>query len=233
MTATIAAPEMTETQTDPLYEPHTLTLSERLADAEQDVTDAEMERYFRSEAKRVQRLDDPEETRREKARLIAEACGRHPFPGEGPYYTAEQMDGELRLRERMCYAIPQTGPSALLDLYQVRQVPNLRVRDEFLRQYDEHTAAQEDLDPGERFDFTRDFAERIGEYRTAKASRHNGRRSAQRIRLGDATRVERLLGLEVTPTGEGRPPQLRLFLPAEMVARIADALDMTYQDAGV
>jgi hypothetical protein len=191
-----------------------LTRSEVLADIEAAEAAAHDDRYFGSEHKRIQRMKDPEAAQAARARVTAEACGNHPQTGE-PYYTPEDFIRELKLRADHGFSEPKLGQKTWRSLRAVEVVPNMALRDEYLRQ----------VERGETNAGT--IAARIGEFRA---------RGEEQI--GDASRVERVLGLEpvkgsMRPDGVRNPSSLRLLVPADMAARLADALGMTYQDAGV
>lgn len=194
--------------------PTTLTAEEVREDAAAEAASRRYARHVAAECERTRSLPTAD-FRAARAQLLSEACGEHPQTGE-PYYTPEAFIAEMDLRAEMGYSTPQVGVATILGLRRVDLVPNMRLRDEFRRLFTEGAVS------AQRVAFL------IGETRNGP----NGET------VGDGTRLERLLGLETTANGVDahgvpRPHNLRLFIPADMAARIADALGMSYQDAGV
>lgn len=185
------------------------TISEELADAEAQVATVENERWLYDEAKAVpRRTFDLDERRRMKAQLISQACGLDQH--DAPLYPASDVEAWLRLPETDGYAAPNIGASLIVKLSRVEVVPNARVRARYLELKAE--AASADPDDGSV------------QTPSAIASRLGMRNSE----------LERALGVVPNPPGSGDSlPTLRLFLPYEVAVRVADALGMTYHEAGL
>lgn len=188
---------------------------EELEDVEAAIESAETESYFRRETVRAARGRIPGEALDEtQARLVSEAFGEHPVTGER-YYAPEEVKRWLAHAAELGAARPSVGAHTLLKLYRREVVPNGLLRERFLELHELGKLTAVEL------------AKRLGYVR--KGSPASQRRSP----VGDATRVERDLGLATVPGSNGRPPSLRLFIPYDLAVRLADLLEVSYHDCGV
>lgn len=149
-------------------------------------------------------------------RLISEACGTIP-PTKEPRYPAVEVLGWFARAVAEGCEVPVVGGRNMARLFRVELVPNARFRERF-----EHLRDEEGLTPMA-------LGERVGMTRW-------GKRDGQRVRIGDATAVERALGItskgEVADDGtEYRT--MRLFLDYDLAVTFADALGLDYFAVGV
>lgn len=190
-------------------------VADDLLDAELAIESAETERYFKREVNRIRRAGLPKrEEEYAYARLISEAFGENPTTGHRYYTPLDVLEWFDRAAE-MEAAPPNHGPKTLVALYRRELIPNAIFRKRFLEL---HADSEEPLTAGE-------VGMRIGEVRARKDTRDKV--------VGDATRVERLLGLAITRHPRSRAHTLTAFLTYEKAVQLADALDLPYHDCGV
>jgi hypothetical protein len=141
--------------------------------------------------------------------LLADACGVDPTTGVLRYQPADVLGWIARAVDMGCER-PGLGPTTIERVHRLTLVPNVRLRQRY-----EQLVADEELT-------ARDLALHVG------ATREIGGDV-----VGDATRVERMLGVRTIPGSRGSRPFLRLFVSYDQAVRLATTLGVPYHLAGV
>ncbi len=178
-------------------------------DVEDAIADTEAERLMTEREREVEELCRGGLGDHERAEMVSYILGRDPFTSE-PYYTTEEVLGWMDRAVSMGGAgvFGQTFNVALLkDLLRVRRVPNAKFRERFV-----HLRETEGLTPGA-------LGEQMG------LTKMGG--------VGDATRVERRLGLKPETQRYGKHRTVPMFIPYDLAVRFADALKLEYVEVGV
>jgi hypothetical protein len=183
--------------------------SEEQYQAALDAEVAELRAEVEAIGFRPRKADEPEE--RAKLPLLAEVFAR-AMPSDPrtrePLFTAADVLGWVeRAIEHDC-TIPRLRAEEVEDVFRLRRIPNALLREEYLRQQEEH---EDDGLPTL-------IAHKIGAVSNGKP---------------DVTYVKRILGVEPQPGSKGYAPTFRFFVPYEQAVAIADALDLDYHELGV
>jgi hypothetical protein len=141
--------------------------------------------------------------------LLADACGIDPTTGVPRHQPADVLGWIARAVDMGCER-PGLGPTVIERVHRLMLVPNVRLRERY-----ESLVADEELT-------ARDLAMHIGATRAIGGGE-----------VGDATRVERMLGVRATPGSRGSRPFLRLFVSYEQAVRLATSLGVPYHSIGV
>lgn len=193
----------------------TIDLSWELHDAASDAAAQaaldEAAKALRRTAETVRRRhrNDPRGALHAYAELLSAACGVDPTTGARRHTTIDVLGWIARAVAMGCER-PSIGPTAIDRVHRMLLVPNATLRGRF-----EILAANEEL-------HARELAVRIGAIRRLEGGA-----------VGDATRVERMLGIRPTPGSRGSKPFLRLFVSYEQAVLLASALGVPYHQLGV
>lgn len=222
---------------------HEKAAADELADLEAQMASAAHERWLTAQSEAIRKTaTDPDEARRMKAYLVSVACGKSH--GQA-LYSAHEVEAWLRRAEELGCAEPLIGPKVLVRLARIESVPNARLREAYLRLGTRATAEEVGFHGGSDPDgvvHARPACKRTSRASSPSTSEMGGGEVYERTgsRIADQLGyrldyLERVLGIQAsTPSGDGDDlPSLRNFVPYEMAVRLADALGMTYHEAGL
>lgn len=139
------------------------------------------------------------------AGLVSRAAGANPMTGQLHYTPAEVLSWVERAEGMGC-STPRIGAREVVDTFQHRRIPNVRLREA----YEARVAEGEQ---GLAASLARAIGSGTDDY-------------------PDTTHALRALGIEPAAARPGHPPVVRLFMTYEQAAAMAPVLDLDFHDIG-